>query len=51
MRPADASPPRRGPGVGKRERDPRLDALIAEWKRGERERWRGHGKGKGRKKK
>ncbi|WP_287155062.1 hypothetical protein [Candidatus Solincola tengchongensis] len=33
-----------------RARDPRLEALISDWKRGEKDRWRGHGKSTGRRK-
>ena len=50
------SRPERGPGPGRpprrpgRKKDPRLEALISEWKKGEKERWRGHGKKDGKKK-
>lgn len=27
-----------------RKKDPRLEALISDWKKGEKDRWRGHGK-------
>lgn len=43
-----------GPKTGDRSRrqpkDPRLEALISDWKRGEKERWRGHGKSGGKRK-
>ncbi len=38
-----------GPRHG-RAKDPRLEALISDWKRGERDRWRGHGKSTGKRK-
>jgi hypothetical protein len=44
--PRPERPPRR-PG---RKKDPRLESLISEWKKGEKERWRGHGKKDGKKK-
>ncbi|MDY6796607.1 MAG: hypothetical protein SWK76_15210 [Actinomycetota bacterium] len=33
-----------------RKKDPRLEALISEWKKGEKERWRGHKQSEGKKK-
>ena len=27
-----------------RKKDPRLEGLISEWKKGEKDKWRGHGK-------
>lgn len=32
---------------GGRQKDPRLEALISDWKKGEKDRWRGHGKSEG----
>jgi hypothetical protein len=44
-------PDDRPPRFGQR-KDPRLDGLINDWKKGEKDKWRGHGKkeGKGKKK-
>jgi len=47
----EASP---GPGPERsraaRPKDPRLEALISDWKKGEKDRWRGHGKSDGKRK-
>ncbi len=32
---------------GGRQKDPRLENLISDWKKGEKDRWRGHGKSDG----
>jgi hypothetical protein len=31
-------------------KDPRLEGLISDWKKGEKDKWRGHGKKDGKKK-
>ena len=33
-----------------RQKDPRLESLISDWKKGEKDRWRGHGKSDGKRK-
>lgn len=33
-----------------RQKDPRLESLISNWKKGEKDRWRGHGKADGKRK-
>jgi hypothetical protein len=35
---------------GGRQKDPRLESLISDWKKGEKDRWRGHGKSDGKRK-
>lgn len=45
--PADREAKAMPPG---RRKDPRLEALISDWKKGERDRWRGHGKSEGKRK-
>lgn len=50
MKKEDSRDSRHGGGSAARPKDPRLEALISDWKKGEKDRWRGHGKSSGKRK-